>query len=197
MRKITLSASPAVQQSLLVLLASLPFLRLVYLGLYDGLGANPIEFITRSTGTWALVFLCATLSITPLRQITQQPFLLPWRRTLGLASFSYALCHFVIWFWLDHGWSWSTMVFDVLERPFITMGFLSFVMMLPLAISSNTSAMRTLGRSWKKLHRLIYVIAITVILHYFWHKSGKQDFFEVSLYALFIGWLLLTRIVRR
>jgi len=84
-----------------------------------------------------------------------------------------------------------------LERPFITMGFLSFVMMLPLAISSNTWAMRILGRSWKKLHRLIYVIAITVILHYFWHKSGKQDFFEVSLYALFIGWLLLTRIVRR
>jgi sulfoxide reductase heme-binding subunit YedZ len=189
--------SPLLQQAVLILLASLPLMRLIYLGIHDDLGANPIEFITRSTGTWALVFLCATLSITPLRQITNQSFLLPWRRTLGLACFSYALLHFLIWFWLDHGWSWSTMVFDVIERPFITMGFLSFVMLLPLAITSNTWAMRSLGRQWKKLHRLIYVIAVTVILHYFWHKAGKQDFFEVSLYALLLGFLLLTRMIRR
>ena len=193
----SLYQSPLLHQCALILLASLPLMRLVYLGVHDDLGANPIEFITRSTGTWALVFLCATLSITPLRQVTNGSFLLPWRRTLGLACFSYALLHFVIWFWLDHDWSWSTMVFDVIERPFITMGFLSFVMLVPLAITSNTWAMRSLGRQWKKLHRMIYVIAVTVILHYFWHKAGKQDFFEVSLYALLLGFLLLTRMIRR
>ena len=148
------------------LLALLPLDRLVWLGFTDGLGANPIEFITRSTGTWALVMLCLTLVMTPLRLLTGSLFWIKIRRMLGLFSFFYAAIHFLIWIWLDQNFDLAAMVKDVIKRPYITMGFLSLLMMTPLAMTSNHWMQKKLGRRWAQLHRLIYVIACSVILHY-------------------------------
>jgi sulfoxide reductase heme-binding subunit YedZ len=179
---------------LIFLLALLPLDRLLWLGFVDGLGANPIEFVTRSTGTWALVFLCLTLSMTPLRLITNSLSWIRYRRMLGLFSFFYACIHFVIWLWLDQDFDLAEMVKDVLKRPFITMGFISFVVLIPLAITSNHWAQRKLGRHWAQLHRIIYLVACTVILHYWWHKAGKNDLATVSIYATILALLLCCRI---
>ena len=176
------------------LIALLPLGRLVWLGFTNDLGANPIEFITRSTGTWALVFLCFTLAMTPLRLLTNQVIWIRYRRMLGLFSFFYACLHFSIWLWLDLDWNLLEMGKDVLKRPFITMGFASFAMLIPLALSSNHWAQRRLGRHWASLHRMVYAIAITVILHYWWHKAGKNDLDTVSIYAVIIILLLSCRI---
>lgn len=179
---------------LIFLVALLPLGRLVWLGFTDDLGANPIEFITRSTGTWALVFLCITLAMTPLRLLTNQSIWIRFRRMLGLFSFFYACLHFSIWLWLDLDWNLLEMIKDVIKRPFITMGFLSFVLLIPLALSSNHWAQKKLGRRWTQLHRLVYVIAIAVILHYWWHKAGKNDLETVSIYAIVVISLLSFRI---
>jgi sulfoxide reductase heme-binding subunit YedZ len=179
---------------LIFLAALLPLGRLVWLGFTNDLGANPIELITRSTGTWALVFLCLTLAMTPLRLLTNQVVWIRYRRMLGLFSFFYACLHFSIWLWLDLDWNLIEMGKDVIKRPFITMGFLSFVMLIPLALSSNHWMQRKLGRRWAQLHRMVYLIAITVILHYWWHKAGKNDLDTVSIYALIVILLLSCRI---
>ncbi|QWE10928.1 protein-methionine-sulfoxide reductase heme-binding subunit MsrQ [Polynucleobacter sp. es-EL-1] len=179
---------------LIFLAALLPLGRLVWLGFTNDLGANPIELITRSTGTWALVFLCLTLAMTPLRLLTNQVIWIRYRRMLGLFSFFYACLHFSIWLWLDLDWNLLEMGKDVIKRPFITMGFLSFVMLIPLALSSNHWMQRKLGRRWAQLHRMVYLIAITVILHYWWHKAGKNDLDAVSIYALIVIMLLSCRI---
>ncbi len=179
---------------LIFLLAFLPLDRLVWLGLSDGLGANPIEFITRSTGTWALVFLCLTLAMTPLRLMTNSTAWIRYRRMLGLFSFFYACIHFGIWLWLDQDFDLVAMLKDVAKRPFMTMGFISFVLLTPLALTSTSWAQKKLGRRWVQLHRIIYLIAATVILHYWWHKAGKNDLDTVSLYAAILFLLLCCRI---
>jgi sulfoxide reductase heme-binding subunit YedZ len=179
---------------LIFLAALLPLGRLVWLGFTDDLGANPVEFITRSTGTWALVFLCITLAMTPLRLLTNQLIWIRLRRMFGLFCFFYACLHFSIWLWLDLDWNLLEMSKDVLKRPFITMGFLSFVLLVPLALSANRWAQKKLGRRWAELHRMVYVIAIAVILHYWWHKAGKNDLDTVSIYAIVIVFLLSFRI---
>ena len=166
------------------LLALLPLDRLVWLGLTHDLGANPVEFITRSTGTWALVFLCLTLAMTPLRLLTNSVAWIRYRRMLGLFSFFYASLHFVIWLWLDQNFDLVEMLKDVLKRPFITMGFISLILLIPLAWTSTHWAQRKLGRRWAQLHRLIYLIACTAILHYWWHKAGKNDLDTVTIYAV-------------
>ena len=176
------------------LLALLPLDRLIYLAFTDGLGANPIEFITRSTGTWALVLLCITLTMTPLRLLTGSSLPIKCRRMLGLFCFFYASIHFVIWLWLDQSFDLVAMWKDVVKRPFITMGFLSFVLLIPLALTSTHWAQRKLGRRWALLHKLIYVIAVTVILHFWWHKAGKNDLQTVSIYAVTVFILLGCRL---
>jgi sulfoxide reductase heme-binding subunit YedZ len=179
---------------LLIFLGLLPLVRIFYLGSQDQLTANPIEFITRSTGTWALIFLCLTLSVTPLRKITEGAInLINYRRILGLYVFFYACLHFLIWFLLDHNLDSQEMMKDILKRPFITMGFLSFLLLWPLALTSNQWSVRLLKRHWAQLHRLIYLVSITVIIHYWWHKSGKHDYFSVSIYASIILGLLFYR----
>lgn len=184
----------SVVKPFIFLAALLPLARLVWLGFTDDLGANPIEFITRSTGTWALVFLCITLAMTPLRLLTNRLIWIRYRRMFGLFCFFYACLHFSIWLWLDLDWNLLEMSKDVLKRPFITMGFLSFILLIPLALSSNHWAQKKLGRRWAQLHRMVYVIAIAVILHYWWHKAGKNDLNTVSIYALIIVLLLSFRI---
>ena len=172
----------------------LPLLRLVWLGMHDGLTANPLEFVTRSIGTWALVFLCLSLSMTPLRWLTGKPQWMKLRRMLGLYSFFYALLHFFLWFWIDHNLDLADMWADVLKRPFIAAGFTAFALLVPLAATSTKGMIRRLGVNWVRLHRLVYLIAIAVILHYWWHKAGKNDFGTVSLYAAVVAGLLGVRL---
>ena len=179
---------------LLVFVGSLaPLARLVWLGLHNGLSANPFEFVTRSTGTWALVFLCLSLAITPLRRLSGQAQWMRLRRMLGLYSFFYAVLHASLWVWVDQGLDVVAMARDVVRRPFIAAGVAAFVLLIPLAATSTRAMIQRLGRRWRQLHRLVYVIACAAILHYAWHKAGKNDFAEVSVYATIVMWLLGVR----
>ncbi|CAN1517810.1 COG2717 Predicted membrane protein [Burkholderiaceae bacterium] len=175
-------------------LALIPLLRLVILGYLGDLSANPVEFITRSTGTWTITFLCITLAMSPMRWITAWTGWIQMRRMFGLFTFFYGFLHFSIWYWLDHNLDAAAMIDDVIERPFITVGFLAFVLMSLLALTSNQRAVRALGRKWSSLHRLIYAIAILGVLHYLWHKAGKNDFEVVYIYAGIIFVLLIIRL---
>ncbi|KAI3592006.1 Protein-methionine-sulfoxide reductase heme-binding subunit MsrQ [Cupriavidus sp. U2] len=182
-------------KGLVWLLALLPFLRLMYLGATSQFGANPLEFVTRSTGTWTLVMLCVTLAITPLRRLTGWHWLLRLRRMLGLFTFFYAVQHFLLWLAVDRGFDVAYMIKDIGKRPFITMGFAAFMLMIPLAVTSTNAMVRWLGgKRWQALHRSIYAIAVLAILHYWWHKAGKHDFGEVSIYAAVVFVLLAMRI---
>ena len=179
------------------LLALGPLLRLVIYGLTDQLGANPVEFITRSTGTWTLVMLCITLAITPVRRLTGMSWLLRMRRMLGLFAFFYGALHFVTYFWLDQWFDWTAILRDVTgKRPFITVGFVAFVLMAPLAMTSTQAMIRRLGgRLWQRLHRAIYAIAVLSILHYWWMKAGKNDLAEPLIYAFVVAVLLGARFI--
>jgi sulfoxide reductase heme-binding subunit YedZ len=194
---------PALRATLFVL-ALLPLARLVLAGTYGwfgGLGANPIELVTRSTGTWALACLVATLAVTPLRRATGLHWLVRLRRMLGLFACFYGALHFTTYLWFDQWFDLQAIVKDVLKRPFITMGFVAFVLMLPMAATSTDAMVRRLGRRWSTLHRLVYVVAVAAILHYWWHKAGKNDFSEVGWYAaavaLLLGWRVLDRLRTR
>jgi sulfoxide reductase heme-binding subunit YedZ len=178
----------------------LPFLRLLLdaaFELFGGLGANPIEFITRSTGTWTLVMLCLTLAVTPLRRWTGWSALIRIRRMLGLYAFFYGVMHLLTYLWFDQFFDLVAIVRDILKRPFITAGFVAFMLMVPLALTSTDAMIRRLGRRWSLLHRLVYAVAILALLHFAWHKAGKNDFFEVSLYATVVALLLGARWVSR
>ena len=181
-------------KAIVFLLSLIPLARLIWLGVHEDLGANPIEFITRSTGTWALIFLCITLAMTPLRFLTSNAGWVKLRRMLGLFCFFYACIHFLIWFWLDQNLDIQSMWSDVLKRPFITKGFLTLVLLTPLALTSNHWAVRKLGRRWSLLHKLIYLIACTAIIHYWWHKAGKNDLEAVSIYGVVLLILLACRL---
>ncbi|UIF85950.1 protein-methionine-sulfoxide reductase heme-binding subunit MsrQ [Cupriavidus sp. UYPR2.512] len=177
------------------LLALLPFVRLLYLGATEQFGANPLEFVTRSTGTWTLVMLCLTLTITPLRRLTGWNWLIKLRRMLGLFAFFYGLQHFLLWIGVDRGFDLAYMIKDVYKRPFITVGFTAFMLMIPLALTSTNGMVRWLGgKRWQALHKLVYAIAVLAILHYWWHKAGKNDFGEVSIYAAVVFVLLGMRL---
>jgi sulfoxide reductase heme-binding subunit YedZ len=156
------------------------------------LGANPIEFITRSTGTWTLVGLLATLSVTPLRRLTGRADLVRYRRMLGLCTFSYACLHFTTYVWLDQFFDPAAIVRDIVKRPFITVGFAAFVLLIPLAATSTHSMMRRLGRRWQMLHRLIYPIAILGVVHYLW--LVKKDLTEPLIYGAILVLLLAMRL---
>jgi sulfoxide reductase heme-binding subunit YedZ len=178
-------------------LALLPMARLVWLAATDGLGANPVEFVVRSLGTWTLNFLCITLTITPLRWATGWAWLLRLRRMFGLFTFFYATLHFLAVAGVDLGFDWAAIVKDIAKRPFITVGFAAFVLLIPLAATSTNAMVRALGgRNWQRLHRLVYAIALLAIVHYWWHKAGKNDFAQPTVYAVIIGLLLGVRLVR-
>ncbi|ARU30301.1 sulfoxide reductase heme-binding subunit YedZ [Sulfuriferula sp. AH1] len=178
------------------LLGCYPLLRLIFLGFSDGLGTNPVEFITHSTGTWTLVGLMLTLTVTPLRQLTGWYSLIRVRRMLGLFSFFYACLHFITYIWLDQFFDVAAMLKDVYKRPFITVGFTAFVLLIPLALTSSNGMIRRLGaKRWQMLHRLVYVIAILGVLHYAW--LVKKDLTEPLIYAGVLTVLLGWRVVHR
>ncbi len=176
-------------------LSLLPLVWLIALGLQDRLTANPIEFITRATGDWTLYFLCLTLTVTPLRRFTGINELIRFRRMLGLFTFFYASLHFLTFIWFDHFFDLAEMMRDVLKRPFIAMGFSAFLLLVPLALTSNDFMLRKLGRRWSVLHRLIYLIAVLALLHFWWMRAGKNNFAEPLVMGSVIAVLLALRLI--
>jgi sulfoxide reductase heme-binding subunit YedZ len=176
--------------------ALLPLLRLALFTVTDRLGANPIEFITRNSGDWTLYFLCITLAVTPLRRLTGWNWLIKLRRMLGLYVFFYVLLHFMTFLWFDHFFDVAEMWTDVVKRPFITVGFSAFMLLLPLAVTSSNGMVRRLGgKRWQWLHRLIYLIAPLGIVHFWWMKAGKHDFAQPLLIGSIVAVLLLSRVL--
>ena len=176
-----------------------PLAFLVYAALFDErlLGTNPAETLIRDTGELALRYLCVTLAITPLRVITATPQLARFRRMLGLVTYTYAVCHVLAYSWLDMGFELGDIVADIPKRPFILVGFLAFVLLTPLALTSVNAAIKALGaRRWQLLHKSVYVIAGLAVLHFFWMRAGKQNFGEVSVYAAILAVLLGWRVWR-
>lgn len=179
-------------KGLVWLLALTPLARLIWLGFNDDLGANPVEFIEHSTGTWALVFLLASLSMTPIRLLTNQVWQIQLRRLLGLWMFFYATLHFITYLWLDFGFLMDDIFKDVVKHPRILVGFIAFVLTIPLAATSNQYMMKKLKTKWKKLHQSVYLIAILAVLHYLW--LVKKDVTEPVYYAAVLILLLSIRI---
>ncbi len=196
----TLLLHPAARP-LALLLCLCPFVWLLFLVLSDGLGANPQEALIRATGDWALRLMCLALAVTPLRQALALPALARWRRMVGLFAFFYASMHLLSYAVFDMGLDLSDILTDIVKRPFILVGTLTFLMLLPLAATSWNGAVRRMGAArWKKLHRLVYLAALTMLLHFFWMRAGKNNFAEVTVYAavvaVLLGWRVWQRLLR-
>lgn len=184
------AAKPAV-----FLLCLLPFAWLFYAALANQLGANPAEALIRATGDWTLRFICIVLAVTPLRVVSATPALARFRRMLGLFAYFYVLVHLLSYSWFDMGFDVPDIAKDIVKRPFILVGFAAFLLLTPLAATSFNAAIKAMGaRRWQLLHKLVYVIAGLGLLHFFWMRSGKNDFAEVFIYAgiiaVLLGWRL-------
>jgi sulfoxide reductase heme-binding subunit YedZ len=174
-----------------------PLAGLVWGAAADTLGANPAETLIRSTGDWTLRLLCLTLAVTPLRSVTGWHALARLRRMAGLFTFFYGVLHFLCFAWLDQGFDLAAIVRDIAQRPFILVGSLALLLMLPLAATSFNRAIKALGAArWQALHRLVYATALLALLHFFWMRAGKNDFAEVAVYAVVIAALLGWRLRR-
>ncbi len=171
----------------------IPLVELAWDGYAGTLGANPIETITRSTGSWTLIFLLITLSLTPLRRLSGWNDVIKFRRMIGLFAFFYACLHFTTYFWLDQFFDLRAIVKDVIKRPFITLGFTSFLLLIPLAVTSTAGMIRRLGKRWRQLHRLIYISAIGGVLHFLW--LVKADTRRPLIYGSVLGLLLACRLI--
>ena len=176
----------------LFLLCLVPTIDLAHGIWTNTLGANPLETLTRSTGTWTLRFLLLTLLISPLIRVTKLPLLLRYRRMLGLFAFYHGTVHLGTYLWFDKFFDWQEIWLDIQDRLFITAGMTAFVLLVPLALTSTRRAMRALGNRWNHLHRLIYIATAAGILHYFW--LVKADYLEPIIYVSIFGVLMLARI---
>lgn len=177
----------------LFVICALPPLSLVWAAFGIGgasLGANAIEKIQDTFGQWGLRLLVITLAVTPIRDWFNLPWLVQLRRMLGLYAFFYVLMHFLTWLILDQGLYWAGVLEDIGKRPFITIGFVALVLLIPLAVTSTNNMMRRLGKRWKKLHRLVYVICLLAVWHYYWQV--KSDVTEPLIYLaivlVLLGW---------
>jgi sulfoxide reductase heme-binding subunit YedZ len=159
----------------------------------DALGANPLEAIIRNLGDWALRILLLTLAISPLRRLTGFGQLLRFRRMVGLYAYFYATLHLIGYLWFEQFFDWEEIWFDIVERPFITIGMFSILLLTPLAITSTQGMIRRMGKNWKRLHRLIYPIALFSVIHFFW--MVKLDISEPTLYAIVLAMLLGERAI--
>ncbi len=159
------------------------------------LGANPVEELIHRFGIWGLNFLLITLAVTPLRRLTGKNWLLRFRRMFGLFAFFYVLMHFLTYAGLDQRFSLPAILEDIAERPYITVGFTAFLLLIPLAATSTKAMMKRLGRRWQKLHRLVYVIAVLGVCHFYWQV--KLDTMEPLIYAAILAVLLAYRIKGR
>lgn len=177
------------------ILCLIPAGLLVWRAFTGGLGANPIEFITLHTGFWTLVLLMATLAVTPVRRVTGWHRIIQFRRLLGLFAFFYATLHFLTYVTLDLFFDFTAIAADIVKRPYITVGFTAFILLIPLAVTSTKGSIRRLGRNWLRVHRLIYVSAVLAILHFYWKKSAKSDIGEPLIFAGVLAVLLLFRVI--
>lgn len=166
-----------------------PLLLLIYNGFQNNLTANPIEYITDQTGQWSLRFLLITLAMTPFKIITGSSIFIRLRRMLGLFTFFYASLHLITYIWLDLEFNWSHFTEDLIERTFITIGMLAWLLMVPMAITSNRYMIRKMGKKWKRLHQTIYLVIGLACLHFIW--LVKSDITEPLIYLL-IGLILLS-----
>ena len=178
---------------LVFLLCLIPAIQLAYAAYIGDLGVNPIEFITRFTGSWALIILIASLAVTPLRRITGWNELIKFRRMLGLFAFFYASLHFATYIGLDLFFDFSAIGKDIIKRPYITVGFFAFVIMVPLAATSTAGMIRRLGKRWQQLHRLVYLAAIAGVIHFYW--LVKADITRPAQYGAVLALLLGFRLV--
>ena len=173
-------------------LCSLPLLVLVLqaFGIAGSLGANPVEKIQDTLGEWGLRLLLITLAVTPLRDWFNAPWLIPLRRMLGLFAFTYVLLHFLTWLILDQGLYWPGILPDIAKRPFITIGFAALLLLIPLAVTSTNAMMRRLGKRWKSLHRLIYIIVPLGVWHYWWQVKAdiREPLIYATILAVLLGW---------
>jgi len=177
-------------------LCLVPLALLAWRGFHHGLGANPIEYITRSLGWWTLTFLLITLTVTPLRRVTNLNWLLRLRRMLGLYAFFYVCLHFTTYIWLDQFFDLTSIGKDIVKRPFITVGFLAFLLLIPLAATSTNAMVKRLGaKRWQLLHRAVYAIASLGGLHFWW--LVKRDITEPLIFAALLAGLFVARLVRR
>jgi methionine sulfoxide reductase heme-binding subunit len=175
-----------------------PLGQLGWRALHGELTANPIEYITHQTGDWTIIFVVITLAVTPARKLLRLPELIRFRRMLGLFAFFYGFLHFSTWIGLDKFFDWADMLHDVRKRPFITVGFTGFVLMIPLALTSTAGWIRRLGgKRWQALHRLIYATAVCGVVHYYWlvKSDVRKPLFYGALVTLLLGlragiWLL-------
>ena len=179
------------KKRLLFIACSVPFCLLLYNGFTNNLTANPIKEITHFTGEWTLNLLLATLAVTPLRKITGNNSLIRYRRMLGLFTFFYACLHFSTYLVLDQFFDWNEIVLDVAKRPYITVGFTAFTLLIPLAVTSTNKMVQRLGNNWRKLHRLIYLIGALAIVHYLW--LVKADLLPPIIYGVILCVLLALR----
>jgi methionine sulfoxide reductase heme-binding subunit len=176
------------------LLCLVPLANLVWKGFHRDLTANPLEYIRNSTGFWTLVFLCATLAVTPLRKLLRRNELIRFRRMLGLFAFFYSVLHFVTYIWFEQSFDFGLMLEDVAQRPFITAGFIAFVLMIPLALTSTSGMVRRLGgKRWQWLHRLVYLSAMAGVVHYWW--KVKSDTTIPMRFAVVLAILLGYRVI--
>ena len=174
---------------------ALPFVWLIWALFHDALGANPAEALSRATGDWALRLLCVVLAVTPLRRLTGLSELIRFRRSIGLACFYYACLHLLCYAWFDQNLELADIAKDVAKRPFILLGMLGFVFMLPLALTSHNAAVRWLGgKRWQQLHKWVYVLPVFALLHFYWMRAGKNNFTEVWVYLAILSGLLLSRL---
>jgi len=169
--------------------AFIPILRLVWLGVNDDLTANPVEFVERSTGTWALVFLLLSLSMTPIRLLTNQVWQIQLRRLLGLWMFAYACLHITTYVWLDYGFVWADIAKDIIKHPYVIVGFTAYLLTIPLALTSNSAMIKRLKSKWKTLHQAVYLISILVILHFWWlvKKDVTEPFYYAAVLCILLG----------
>lgn len=188
----------AVAKPLVFVAALGPLSHLVWAVFADALGANPAEALIRATGDWTLRFLCITLAVTPLRQLTGQNQLLRFRRMLGLFTFFYGVVHVLCYSGFDMAFDLDDIVRDIIKRPFILVGFTALLLMVPLAATSFNRAIRAMGAArWQLLHKLVYVTAALGLLHFWWMRAGKNDFAEPSIYIAIIGVLMAWRLWHR
>lgn len=178
-----------VAKPVLFVLCSVPLAWLVWDGVTNNLGANPVETVRRYTGDWTLRFLLIALTVTPLRRLTGWHVVIRLRRMLGLFAFFYACLHFVSYIWLDQFFMWDAIIEDILDRPYITVGVASFLLLIPLAVTSTNGMVRRLGgRRWQRLHQLVYVIAVLGVIHFLW--LVKSDISEPVIYGAILALLL-------
>ena len=180
-------------KSAVFIICLVPAAQLAYQAYTGDLGANPIETITRFTGSWALIFLLTSLAVTPLRRLTGRNELIKFRRMLGLFAFLYASLHFATYLGLDLFFDFRAIGNDIVKRPYITAGFLAFVVMIPLAITSTAGMIRRLGKHWQMLHRLVYLAAIAGVIHFYW--LVKADIRRPAQYGAVLALLLGFRLV--